>query len=136
MACFSPKPNSVCGVPRTYLFGLLLMTSPHLPAPTEEEPWAGISCFLRARGLPQQAGSPAAAVPGCSRPGLPRLSQCWAGSRPLQVWACRLRGGGVEGLSRPTPGAQRPEVSAPRPRPRPGPSPAPLTMGLALARGP
>lgn len=139
MARFSPKPSPEPHARRAEDCSFLwpaLNDSSSPTCPTEEEPWAGISCFLRAPGLPRQAGSLAAAVPGCSRPGLPPRSRCWAGSQPLQVWACRLRGGGVEGLDRPTPGAQRPEVRAPRPRPRPGPSPAPLAMGLAFARGP
>ncbi|KAF3815663.1 hypothetical protein GH733_016356 [Mirounga leonina] len=92
------------------------------------------------RGLPQQADSPAAGrcpppfqgVPGRALPPLlagpaPGLSR--SGLAGCEVEALRDSVG-------PTPGAQRPEVRAPRPRPRPGPSPAPLAMGLALARGP
>ena len=115
------------------------MTAPLLPAPTEEEPWAGISCFLRARG------PPAAAVPGCSRPGLPPLSVLgWLPASPgLGLPACEVealrdsvgRHQVPRGRRSVRPGRGPGPGPAPRPAPWAWPSPAGPEHGAGLAAG-
>lgn len=136
VAHLSPKQGPVCGALDCYLFGRLVMTAPHLLAPTRGGALGWNFLFSEGSGgCPSRLTPlPPAAVPGCSRPGLPPLL---AGPAP-GLSRSGLAGCEVEALRDsvgPTPGAQRPEVRAPRPRPRPGPRPVPLAMGLALAPG-